>query len=157
MDSTILNDSTRGVVSMHPHPTSSCIPHPTPGSTQGSQALCGVRMDRDAPTQHPRIPPPQGTPSGFWGEGGGGWRELCAHLFSIPVIQLPGCRRRSLATASARTGSVSPPPLRGPGRASVAAAEQGGRCPRSSHSSDHLFANKTSILEASLTLGHSPS
>lgn len=87
----------------------------------------------------------------------GATRELCTHPFSTPAIQLPGCRRHSLAMASAGTASASPPPLQGPGRASAAAAEQGDCCPRSSRSSDHLFANKTSILEASLTLGHSPS
>ena len=110
--------------------------------------------------------------------------ESYANLFSIPVIhqQLPGCRRRSLvmasdqqpgwdsihaAASSARTrhrsgrgSSHAVPdgvPRRHHGPPAPAAAEQGDCYPRSSHGSNHLFANKTSILEASLTLGHSPS
>lgn len=111
--------------------------------------------------------------------------ESYTNLFSILVIhqQLPGCRHRGLAMASDqqpgwdssratsssararhRSGCSSghavpdrvprrhhgPPPT-------PAAAEQGNCYPRSLHGSNHLFANKTSILEASLTLGHSPS
>lgn len=125
--------------------------------------------------------------SGAWGKGGGachplrppasGLRELL-NLFNIPVIhqQLP----EPWPPTSSRAGMASPcqPPLQGPGAGAaaalavpcqtgcpagtttppaLAAAEQGDCYPRSSHGGNHLFANKTSILEASLTLGHSPS
>lgn len=84
--------------------------------------------------------------------------QSSAPLFRSPMIhqRLPGCRRHSLAMASSSSRATSFSARTRLCRA-VPDGWQGGCYPRSSHGDNHLFANKTSILEASLTLGHSPS
>lgn len=75
-----------------------------------------------------------------------GWESATAR----PRARTPGPGSGCAVPKRAPRRHCGPPPA-------PAAAAQGDCCPRSLHGGNHLFANKTSILEVSLTPGHSPS